>query len=276
MPSLLITGASRGIGRATALRMDARGWDVLAGVRSEEAGEALRANATERLKTVVLDITDADSVAAAAETVGDRQLDALVNNAGVALGGLVESQPVDEVRRQLDVNVVGQVALTQALLPAVRRAQGRIVFTGSVSGRVATPFTAAYCASKAAIASYAEALRLELREWGIKVILIEPGAIATDMWGKAQDEKDAAVAAMTDEHRDLYRRMLAGLDRLLPRMVKAAEPVDNVADAMERALTDVKPKTSYVVGREARVQAALARVVPAKVMDAGKARMLGV
>ena len=276
MPTLLITGASRGIGRATALRMDARGWDVLAGVRSEEAGEALRANATERLKTVVLDITDADSVAAAAATVGDRQLDALVNNAGVALGGLIEAQPIDEVRRQLEINVVGQIAVTQALLPALRLAQGRVVFTGSVSGRVATPFTAAYSASKAAIASYAEALRFELREWGMHVVLIEPGAIATDMWGTAEAEKDAAVAAMSDEHRHLYRRLLGGLDRVVVRMVKVAEPVDNVADAMERALTDTKPKTSYVVGREARVQAALARVAPARLMDAGKARMFGV
>ena len=148
MPTVLITGASRGIGQATALRMDARGWDVIAGVRSEEAGQKLRDNATERLSTVVLDVTDEASVAAAAETVGDRQLHALVNNAGVALGGLVEAQAIDDVRQQFEINVVGQVAVTQALLPAVRRAQGRIVFTGSVSGRVATPFTAAYCASR--------------------------------------------------------------------------------------------------------------------------------
>ena len=107
-------------------------------------------------------------------------------------------------------------------------------------------------------------------------MLIEPGAIATDMWGTAEAEKEAAVGGMSEEHRRLYRRLLGGLDKVVPRMVKAAEPVDHVADAMERALTDVKPKTSYVVGREARVQAALARVAPARVMDAGKARMFGV
>ena len=173
--SVLITGASRGIGRACALRLDRRGFDVIAGVRSEEAGRRLVAEASDRLRVIHLDVTDAAAVRAAADAAGDR-LDALVNNAGIAVGGIVEMLSLDDLRRQLEVNVVAQVAVTQAMLPAVRTARGRIVFISSVSGRVSSPVLTPYTASKFALEAIADGLRVELRPWGIDIVLVEPGS----------------------------------------------------------------------------------------------------
>ena len=181
MATVLITGASRGIGRASALALARSGHDVIAGVRDEEAGRALEAEGSGRVRAVKLDVTDAASIAAAAEAVGDR-LDALVNNAGIAVGGVLEAVPLDELRHQLEVNVVGQVAVTQAVLPKLRAASGRIVFISSVSGRVSAPIMTPYTASKYAIEAIADGLRIELRPWGINVVLVEPGSIDTDIW----------------------------------------------------------------------------------------------
>lgn len=194
---MLITGAGRGIGRATALRLAAAGWDVHAGVRQEADGEALAAAAPSgRITPVLLDVTDTAQVAALPAALPER-LDAVVNNAGIVVGGPVETIPPDEVRRQLEVNVVAPVAVTQAVLPMIRAAGGRIVFVSSVGGRVSSPVTGVYAASKYAIEALADALRMELRPWGIHVSLIEPGAIDTDMWRTAMDVADATEAAMT-------------------------------------------------------------------------------
>jgi NAD(P)-dependent dehydrogenase (short-subunit alcohol dehydrogenase family) len=273
MPTVLITGASRGIGRASALALDKRGLDVIAGVRSADAAAALRAEASPRLRTVELDVTDGASIAAVAGRI-DR-LDALVNNAGIAVGNVVEALDLDELRHQLEVNVVGQVALTQALIPKLRETRGRVVFISSVSGRVSTPLMTPYTASKYAIEAIADGLRVELRPWGIRVVLVEPGSIDTDIWRGASAQFDDTVAKMSDEHRRLYEGMLAGAGKMIRATAKRAAPVDKVVKVVERAVTAEKPKTRYVVGADARGQLALKTLLPDRAFDTLVARMMG-
>jgi NAD(P)-dependent dehydrogenase (short-subunit alcohol dehydrogenase family) len=275
MPSVLITGASRGIGRASALRLDHRGFDVIAGVRSEEAGRRLAAEASERLRVVHLDVTDGGSVQAAAEAVGDR-LDALINNAGVVVAGVVEALSVDDLRDQLEVNVVGQVAVTQAMLPALRAARGRIVFISSVSGRVSSPVLTPYTASKFALEAIADGLRLELRPWGIDVVLVEPGSIDTDIWRGSEQQFDDGVAAMTEEHRRLYAKLMSGMRKLIVATAKRAAPVEKVVGVIEEAVTASRPRARYVVGADARAQIVVRALLPDRAYDAVVARLLGV
>jgi NAD(P)-dependent dehydrogenase (short-subunit alcohol dehydrogenase family) len=272
--SVLITGASRGIGRAAALALDRAGHEVIAGVRDAEAADRLAAEASGRLRTVRLDVTDASSVRAAADAVGGR-LDALVNNAGVAVGGIVEALDLEDLRRQLEVNVVGPVAVTQALLPALRAAAGRVVFMSSVSGRVSAPVMTPYTASKFALEAIADGLRVELRQWGIRVVLVEPGSIDTDLWRGAEAQFDAGVAAMTDEHRRLYGDLLAGARKLVRATARRAAPVDKVAAAIVEAVTAERPRTRYVVGADARGQLLLKAALSDRAFDALVARVTG-
>jgi NAD(P)-dependent dehydrogenase (short-subunit alcohol dehydrogenase family) len=275
MSSILITGAARGIGRATALRFAAAGWDVHAGVRSEADGEALVAAApTQKITPVLLDVTDADQVARLSEALPSR-LDAVVNNAGIVVGGPVEAVAVDELRRQLEVNVVGPFAVAQAVLPRLRETRGRLVFVSSVGGRVSTPMTGVYAASKYAIEALADALRIELRPWGVHVALIEPGAIDTDMWKTAMETADAVEAAMKPEHHELYKGHLDGARPTLKRIQKSAVSADKVAAAIEKAVVSGRPRPRYVVGVDARVQL-LVRALPTRAGDAAFAKLTGV
>jgi NAD(P)-dependent dehydrogenase (short-subunit alcohol dehydrogenase family) len=272
--SVLITGASRGIGHASALALDRAGHDVIAGVRTEQAARELAAAASGRLRTVHLDVTDPGSIRAAAEVAGDR-LDALVNNAGIAVGGVVEALDLDALRRQLDVNVVGQVAVTQALLPALRATAGRVVFVSSVSGRVSAPVMTPYTASKFALEAIADGLRVELRPWGIRVVLVEPGSMDTDMWRGADDQFVATVGTMSDEHRRLYEELLAGARKVLGVTAKRAAPVEGVVKVVEQAVTAPRPRARYVVGLESRARIAMRAVLPTRAYDAVVARVMG-
>jgi NAD(P)-dependent dehydrogenase (short-subunit alcohol dehydrogenase family) len=274
MSSVLITGASRGIGRAAALALDREGHEVIAAVRDADAAGRLAAEASSRLRTVRLDVTDARSVGAAADAVGGR-LDALVNNAGIVVGGVVEALDLEALRHQLEVNVVGQVAVTQALLSALRATAGRVVFMSSVSGRVSAPVMTPYTASKFAIEAIADGLRVELRPWGIRVVLVEPGSIDTDLWRGAEAQFDTGVAAMTDEHRQLYSGLLAGARKTVRATAKRAAPVDKVATAVVEAVTAERPKTRYVVGADARAQMLLKAALPDRAFDALMARVMG-
>ena len=269
MPSVLLTGAGRGIGRTSALRLAAAGWDVLAGVRRPEDGEALAAaaGAGGRITPVILDVTDASQIAALDQVLPER-LDALVNNAGIVLSGPVEGLSLEDLRNQLEVNLVGPVALTQALLPRLRATRGRIVFIGSVSGRVSAPLLGAYSASKFALEGLADALRMELRRWGIHVVLIEPGAIDTDLWRLAPEAAQEAEDALSPDVRELYSQHLAGIRRTIPRMQKQASAPDTVAAAVERALTSTRPRARYLVGADARSQIAMTATLPTRATDA--------
>ena len=207
--AVVVTGASTGIGRATALYLDAKGYLVFPGVRKEADAEGLRQQGSDRLAPVMIDVTDEKSIASAreqvAEAVGERGLAGLVNNAGVGGGGPIEFIPLDELRSTLEVNLIGQVAVTQAFLPLIRRRKGTIVFIASIGGRVASPFMSPYNTSKFGIEALGESLRHELAPWGIDVAVVEPGSIDTEIWSKG----DEAVRERIDELPEDARRLLA-------------------------------------------------------------------
>lgn len=274
MKTVLVTGASTGIGRATALRLDRAGWRVLAGVRSAEAGEVLAERGSARLVPVIVDVTDAEQVAAAAAVAGP-SLDGLVNNAGIAIGGPLEAIELDELRRQFEVNVIGQVAMTQAVLPALRTAGGRVVFTSSVGGKVSTPFIGPYAASKFALEAIADALRMELRRWGIEVAVVAPGSVATPIWEKGKGQVDEAEGRLADTHRALYGEALGALRTTLVKTAERGVPPEDVAAAIEHALTASRPRTRVTIGRDAKVQLALASILPKRAMGALVTRAMG-
>ncbi len=266
--SVLVTGASKGIGEATALWLAGAGWRVFAGVRNDDDGRALH-DAFSTIVPVRLDVTDETQIADAASRIAEAtggELHGVVNNAGIAVAGPLEFLPVAELRRQLDVNVVGQIAVTQAVLPLLRAVQGRIVFVGSIAGRSAMPFTGAYSASKFALEALADALRVELRPWDIHVAVIEPGVIATPIWATSTAAADRILADAPPAVRDFYgpqldalrRRAAQGMEGLPPRMV---------SEAIEHALTSNAPKTRYLIGRDARVRLWAERVLPDRTRD---------
>jgi NAD(P)-dependent dehydrogenase (short-subunit alcohol dehydrogenase family) len=267
MPNVLVTGAGRGIGRTIATHLADKGWDVYAGVRKDADGAAVAAHAPDRIHPVVVDITSADDVAALPKQLPDR-LDAVVNNAGIAVGGAIESLDVDDLRYQYEVNVFGQVAVTQAVLPLLRAARGRVVFVSSVSGRVSTPLTGAYNSSKFALEGLADALRVELRPWGIHVSLIEPAQTDTEMWQQAEHTLDAEVAKLSPEHRQLYAAHIEGFRKIIPLSQRIAAPPQSVAAAVQRALTARSPRARYVVGVGPKIQVRLTNATPTRIRDA--------
>ncbi len=268
--AVLITGSSTGIGLACALRLDRAGFRVFAGVRKAEDGEAVRAQASERLEPVLCDVTDSGQIAAAAERLREAtggRLAGLVNNAGVVVPGPIEGIRIDELRRQLEVNVVGQVAVTQALLSMVRAARGRVLFMSSVGGRGGLPFLSAYNASKAAISSIGDSLRQEMRPFGVEVSIIEPGAIATPFWDKGEAEVPETLAALGDELIELYGERLEQARALSAKTGSRGQPPETVAEAVEHALTAARPKARYLVGLDAKVQGTAMNLLPSRLFD---------
>lgn len=265
MPSVLITGAGRGIGLAIVEHLSQRGWDVYATARSEAAIERLER--VPNVHPIPLDITDRAAIATVPARLPER-LDGVVNNAGIIVNGPVEALSIDDLTRQLDVNVIAQIAVTQAVLPRIRAARGRVVFMSSVSGLITTPGTGAYNASKYAIESLADALRMELRPWRIPVSLIEPGPIRTDMWADALTDYDAMTERLTPQHRELYAAHLAGSRKLLGRMQKLAADPKRVVKAVDHALTSRRPKRRYLLDVVSRAQKAVVAVTPTAVNDA--------
>lgn len=277
VPSALITGASTGIGRATALRLAASGWTVLAGVRKPDHGDALVAAGGERVVPIVLDVTDAAQIARATERVSEIApggLDALVNNAGIGYGGPLELTPIDSLRNQFEVNVLGPVALTQAMLPALRRVRGRVVFVSSIGGRVALAFTAPYAASKHAIEAIGDALRVELRSSNVQVALIEPGSVATPIWDKsrAQGEGLSVPVELTDQ----YGHVSAAMNKVIEDTERRGIPPEQVAETIEQALTARRMKARYLIGRDAKAMLLVKRLLPDHVFDRVARRALGV
>lgn len=264
MPSVLVTGASRGIGKAIVARLASDGWDVYAGVRTD--ADAAAVSAIPRVQGILLDVTSAEHIAALADSLPDR-LDAVVNNAGIVVGGPLETLSVNELRRQLEVNVVGQLAVTQAVLPRLRDSRGRIVFISSVNGKIASPIIGAYCASKFALEAAADALRMELSPWRIRVSVVEPAQTATDMWDTAEDTADELEAAMTPGQRVLYAKHVAGFRKMIPVSRKMAVPTEKVADVVHDALTARRPRARYAVGPGPALQIALMRNLPPAVAD---------
>jgi NAD(P)-dependent dehydrogenase (short-subunit alcohol dehydrogenase family) len=261
---VVVTGASSGIGEACALRLLRSGWRVLAGVRRD-------GDAPDGTEEVLLDVAEEDQVRAAAERVGE--LDGLVNNAGIAVAAPLEVIPLDELRRQLDVNVLGQVAVTQAFLPALRHARGRIVFVGSIAGRSALPFLGPYAASKHALEAIGDALRVELRPWGIHVAIVEPGTIATPIWRKGAATADEIQARVSADSLALYRERVESFRRAAAAAGRRGRPPATVAEAVEQALSAERPKTRYLVGRDAKLRAGF-EWLPDRVRDRVYERVL--
>ena len=276
--AVLVTGASTGIGRASALRLDRAGWIVFAGVRKPEDGESVKAEASERLESVICDVTDAGTIAATADRVREAtggQLAGLVNNAGITVQGPVEALPLDDYRHQLEVNVVGQIAVTQAVLEMIRAAVGRVVFISSIGGRGGLPYLSPYNASKAAIGAVADSLRQEMKQFGVEVSYVEPGAIATEIWDKGIEGAPALREAIGPEMNDLYGPKLDRLASLAQKTGEGGLPPDAVAKVVEHALTASRPKARYVVGGEAKVTAALRTYLPKRVFDRIVERRIG-
>jgi NAD(P)-dependent dehydrogenase (short-subunit alcohol dehydrogenase family) len=276
--SALVTGASTGIGRATALRLDADGWRVFAGVRREEDAESLRAEGSARLTPVMLDVTDAGAIAAAAELLeaelGSAGLNGLVNNAGVAVPSPLETIPIEDFRRQVEVNLTGQVAVTQAMLPLIRSARGRIVFISSIGGRIAFPLTGAYHAAKWGIEAAGDVFRQELRPWGISVSIVEPGSIDTPIWDRGEQTADE-IGARTPHREELYGKAIASYRKVTRDLAKRGIPPAKVAAVIEHALTARRPRTRYLVGLDAKLQARAKIFIPTRVFDRIVARIMG-
>jgi len=266
--SVLVTGASSGIGHACAMRLRRAGWQVYGGVRTAEAAATLRGQGVEPLE---LDVTDAEQIATAAAAAG-AELHGVVANAGIAIAAPLELVPLDELRRQLEVNVVGQVAVLQALLPALRRARGRVVLMGSVGGRSALPFLGPYAASKHALEAFADVLRVELGPWGIAVSIVEPASVKTAIWTKGAAQADAMRQGITRDADELYAARIERFRAIALKRGPGIDP-DVVAKAVEHALTSSRPKARYLVGRDAHLRAWIERL-PTRLRDRVLAKAL--
>jgi NAD(P)-dependent dehydrogenase (short-subunit alcohol dehydrogenase family) len=284
--SVVITGAASGIGRACALRFDRLGYRVLAGVRRPEDAEALKAASDGRIEPLTLEVTNQQSVTAAAAVLGDAPLHGLVlrdaplhglvlrdaplhglvNNAGIAVAGPVELVPLERWRTQLEINVIGLVSVTQAFLPALRRGCGRIVNIGSIAGRSALPCSGPYCASKYAVEAITDSLRMELAPFGIAVAVIEPGAVATPIWDKSARIAEEMSGQVDPSLYQLYSGLVDKIRKLAAQAGRGAIPVEEVVRAVEHALTSARPHTRYPVGRDAKLRLLLKRL-PDRVMD---------
>ncbi|MCW2993181.1 MAG: family oxidoreductase [Conexibacter sp.] len=270
MSTYLITGASSGIGAATALALDAAGHDVFAGVEHAGDGRHTLAAASSRLQEVVLDVTSQDAIGSVAAELGrrlaGRGLDGVVNNAGVGFPAPLELLPLEDLRRLLEVNVVGQVAVTQAVLPLIREAGGRVVFVGSVGGVLAAPFAGSYHASKFALEAIADVWRQELDPEELPVILIEPSAISTPIWDKAITYLDVLLAhdgpgvARYAERLRSFRESLRSADQ-------HGKDAGDVAGTILEALTTEHPDTRYVVGASGKIATALRPLIPDRLAD---------
>jgi NAD(P)-dependent dehydrogenase (short-subunit alcohol dehydrogenase family) len=270
--TVLITGASTGIGEATAHHLKELGFDAVGAVRKDDDAERLRGLG---LRTVKLDVTDSDSIAAARAELGDGPLAGLVNNAGIAVAAPIEFIPLEQLRHQLEINLVGQVAVTQSFLPALRAGPGRIVNVSSIGGRVALPLVGAYNMSKFGLEGMSDSLRRELRAHGVDVIVIEPGGVKTPIWQKGNELADDLQADMPPEAQRLYGRMIEALRKQTVK-IQNERGIDarEVAEAIGTALTAKRPRARYLVGRDAKLRARAAAVLPDRVMDRLVARAM--
>jgi NAD(P)-dependent dehydrogenase (short-subunit alcohol dehydrogenase family) len=267
--TVLVTGASSGIGRATVRRLDGAGWKVFAGLRRADDAAALRAEGSERLEPLMLDVLDPEAIAVAAERVGAEPggLDGLVDNAGAAVAGPLEALPIEDFRRQVELNLTAQLAVTQAMLPAIRVARGRVVLISSIGGRVALPMTGAYHAAKFGLEGLGDSLRQELAPWGIKVVLIEPGSIDTPIWSRGEEDADRIFVAASPRIRELYGATVERYRQVVRETAERGVPPEKVAARIEHALEVRRPRARYPVGLDAQVMTRLKPLLPTPVLD---------
>jgi NAD(P)-dependent dehydrogenase (short-subunit alcohol dehydrogenase family) len=275
--AVVVTGAGKGIGHACVLRLAKGGYRVYAGVRKLEDGQRLRAESGVDVIPVVLDVTQPQIIKDAASfiksDIAGMSLLGLVNNAGIAIAGPLEFLPIEELRRQLEVNVIGQVAVTQAFLPMLRASHGRIVNIGSIAGKSAMPMTGPYAASKFALEAITDSLRVELMAAGVDVIIIEPGVIATPIWETSLAAADKIMSGLPREAFKFYGRIIEAAKERARGATERGQPADVVARVVEEALTSNRPKTRYVIGRDAHVRK-LFQLLPDRWRDRLIARQL--
>jgi NAD(P)-dependent dehydrogenase (short-subunit alcohol dehydrogenase family) len=269
--AIVVTGASRGIGEACVLVLAKLGFMVFAGVRTIADGDCLKRKSPGNVIPVLLDVTSGGSIASAVDTVssfvGESGIAGLVNNAGIAVAGPLELLPISDLRRQFEVNVFGQMAVTQAFLPLLRKARGRIVNMGSKEGKMAMPLVGPYCASKFAMEALTDTLRMELKPWGIGVSIIEPGVVATRILQNSISAAEKSVLAVPVSSRELYDKAIAAGLKASGAVVKAAIPVENVVESVVHALTSRWPRTRYVVGVDAQIVSICSKLVPDPLLD---------
>ncbi len=265
---IVVTGASSGIGAATARELADRGFHVIAGVRRDSDAETLRA---EHIEPIILDITVEADVAAVAHRIAHdpegRRLRALVNNAGIAVNAPVETLPMAEWRAQFEVNLFGHIAMTQALLPGLLESSGTVVNLSSVGGRVAMATYGAYAGSKFALEAVSDSLRREVGDLGVKVIVIEPGAVTTEMTGRGLSTADRLAASMTPDQHKRYDALIGAITAQARQFGDNGVPAEQAALVIAKAITANNPHTRYTVGRDAAVLVKLARLLPDQLLD---------
>lgn len=269
--TVLITGCSTGIGQACALDLAARGWRVLAGVRNQQDGERITQQALGDLQPILLDVTDGSMIRAAVQRLeavqGSAGLDGLVNNAGIVVPGPLELLATEDLRRQLQVNVLGTHALTAAMLPLVRQARGRIVLMGSITGRITPPHYGAYAASKHALEAMADAWRVELRPWRLAVSIVQPDNVDTPIWNKLDQSVEALGNRSAQSTVDMYQRSMQKVRTSGLRMGRTGMPTARVVRAVRHALSARWPRARYPVGLRTRLAFWGAANLPAWIMD---------
>ena len=272
--TVLVSGASTGIGRATVQRLAARGHRVFAGVRREEDAESIRKDAAQlngggELEPIQLDVTSQSDIDAVAERLkaDGVLLDGLVNNAGIVVASPLEALPLEELRRQFEVNLFSHAAVTQALLPSLRVARGRIINMSSIARRISNPFMGAYCSSKFALEAYSDALRMELAPWGIRVSLIEPGPIKTPIWEKSNRAAAALQGQISSEKLALYREGIERMKEVAEFSVRTAPEASKVARCVSHALESPLARRRYPVGHLIWLQLYAGLLAPAALRD---------
>ncbi len=265
---VIVTGASTGIGAATARELARRGFHVLAGVRRDRDADAIR---EPNIEPVIIDITNPEHIEALAARVHgdplDRALRALVNNAAIQANVPIEAFAIDEWRNMFEVNLFGQVAVTQALLPALIRSGGRVVNISSVGGKVAMPTYGPYAGTKFALEAVSDSLRRELAPSGVQVVVVEPGAVRTEMLGRAIATADELVSAMTPEQSQRYGPLVHAVNAQAVSSTKSGQPAEAAATVIAKAVTARRPRTRYTVGRDAALITRMVRLLPDRVLD---------
>jgi NAD(P)-dependent dehydrogenase (short-subunit alcohol dehydrogenase family) len=264
---IVVTGASTGIGAATSKELARRGFHVLAGVRREVDAEALRS--VDGIEPCILDITSDADVAAIADRVDRdrRPLRALVNNAGIAVNAPLEVLPIAQWRRQFDVNLFGHIAMTQALFPALLNSSGTVVNISSIGGKVALPTYGAYAGSKFAMEAVSDALRRETNGTGINVVVIEPGAVKTEIAERGIATSEQLTAAMTTPQRARYSTLLSAVTAQARSFDATGVPAESAAVVIAKAATAARPRTRYTIGRDAAILARVSRLASDRTLD---------
>jgi NAD(P)-dependent dehydrogenase (short-subunit alcohol dehydrogenase family) len=264
----IVTGASTGIGAATTRELARRGFHVLAGVRRDRDADAIRGPGIEPL---IIDITIPGHIQALATRAhGDpqgRAVRALVNNAAIQTNVPIEAFAIDEWRNMFEVNLFGQIAVTQALLPALIRSKGRVVNISSVGGKVAMATYGPYAGTKFALEAVSDSLRRELAPSGVQVVVVEPGAVRTEMLGRAIATAHELVSAMTPEQSQRYGGLVQAVNTQAVSSTKSGLPADTAAKVIAKAVTARKPRTRYTVGRDAALITRLVRILPDRTLD---------